>query len=83
MSSKSQLSQESVELLQQMMAAVYERCCQIAFSGELAAKMDALPVGAVLDVSVEDLKGLKDQEIKTLLGIHDTISIALERLSAH
>lgn len=83
MSSKSQLSQESVELLQQMMAAVYERCCQIAFSGELAAKMDALPVGAVLDVRIADLRGLKDQEIKTLLGIHDAISNALDKLRVH
>ena len=73
MSSKSKLSQESAELLQQTMGAVYERCCQIAFADELAAKLDALPVGAVLDVSVEDLKGLKSQEIQLLMQVYDAI----------
>lgn len=62
---------ESVQMLNDMASSLYDRCCQIAFAGELAAKMDALPVGAVIDVTVEDLRKLKDREIAVLLSARD------------
>ncbi len=67
---------ESEQMLNDMASALYERCCQIAFAGELAAKMDALPVGAVLDVTVEDLRKLGNGEISVLLNARDHLVTA-------
>ena len=75
------LDNESAQVLNDMAKMLYERCCQIAFVGELAEKMKSMPVGSIMDVQLEDLRRLRAPEIKLLLGVYDATLDAAVKMS--